>query len=104
LAASVDPTDARCAKARQAPSVRLATPVQAEDQPAASAELDRTVRQVFAVAREHLRCEFNDLARRLDNQADAMELCDGLVPAPASSISGLSPDGYRYDAGVDRRG
>ena len=28
-----------------APSVRLATPVQAEDQPAASAELDRTVRR-----------------------------------------------------------
>jgi hypothetical protein len=62
------------------------------------------VRLVFAVAREHLRREFNDLARRLDNQADAMELCEGLVPAPASSISGLSPDGYRYDAAVDRWG
>jgi hypothetical protein len=62
------------------------------------------VRQVFALAHEHLRLVFNDLARRLDNQADAMELCEGLVPAPASSISGLSPDGYPYDAGVDRWG
>jgi hypothetical protein len=24
-----------------------------------------------------------------------VELCDGLVAAPASSVSGLSPDGYR---------
>ena len=51
----------------RAASVRLASPVQAEDQPAASAELDRTVRQVFALANRHLRWEFNDLARRLDN-------------------------------------
>src|SRR5438552_729589 len=34
----------------------------------------------------------NDPARRLDNQRDAAELREGLVPAPASS-SGLSPDG-----------
>jgi hypothetical protein len=59
-------------------------------------------RSVVPLANRYLRCEFNDLARRLDNQADAMELCERLVPAPASSISGLSPDGYRYDAGVDR--
>jgi hypothetical protein len=39
LAASVDPNDARCAKARLSPSVRLATPVQTEDKPAASDEL-----------------------------------------------------------------
>jgi len=37
--ASVDHSDARCAKARLAPSVRLATPVQTEDKPAASDEL-----------------------------------------------------------------
>jgi hypothetical protein len=24
-----------------------------------------------------------------------VELCEGLVPAPASSVSGLSQDGYR---------
>jgi hypothetical protein len=35
----VDPTDARCAKARRAPWVRLATPVQTEDKAAASDEL-----------------------------------------------------------------
>ena len=33
-----------------AASVRLATPVQAEDQPAASAELECTVRHFFALA------------------------------------------------------
>ena len=55
-------------------SVRLASPVQAEDQPAASAELDRTVHQVFALANQHQRWEFNDLARRLDNQRSAKEL------------------------------
>jgi hypothetical protein len=51
----------------RAASVRLASPVQAADKPAASAGLDRTVRQVFALANHHLRWEFNDLARRLDN-------------------------------------
>ena len=51
---------------RLAASVRLATPVQAEDQPAASAELDRTVRPVFVLANQHGRWELNDLAGRLD--------------------------------------
>ena len=85
-----------------AASVGLATPVQAEDKPAASAELDRTVRQVFALANQHLRWEFNDLARRLDNQADAVELCEGLVPAPVSSVSGAQP-GRTPHAPGDRR-
>ena len=40
-----------------AASVRLATPVQAEDQPAASAEHDRTVRQLFTLADQHRRRE-----------------------------------------------
>jgi hypothetical protein len=79
----------------RAASVRLATPVQAEDQPAASAELDRTVRRVFVLANRHRRWELNDLAGRLDSQPAAVELCEGLVPAPVSSVSGLSPDGYR---------
>jgi RNA polymerase sigma-70 factor (ECF subfamily) len=34
----------------------------------------------------------NDPARRLDNQRDAAELCEGLVPSTATS-SGLSLDG-----------
>jgi hypothetical protein len=74
----------------QADSVRLATPVRAADKPAASAELDRTVRPVFVLANQPRRWELNDLARRSDNQADAGELCEGLVPAPVSSISGAS--------------
>jgi hypothetical protein len=99
--ASVDPTDARCAKARLAPSVRLATPVQAEDKPAASAELDRSVRPVFVLANQHWRWELNDPAGRLDSQPAAVELCEGLGPASASSVSGLSPDGYRMLPAID---
>src|SRR5947208_7010723 len=54
-----------------------------------------TVRQFFALAGQHMRWELNDLARRLDHQPAAVELHDGLVPAPASSDSGLSPEGRR---------
>jgi hypothetical protein len=67
LRASVDHTDARSAKARLAPSVRLATPVQTEDQPAASDERERTVGPVFVLANQHGRWELNDLAGRLDS-------------------------------------
>ena len=42
-----------------------------------------------------MRWELNDLARRLDEQPAAAELGEGLVPAPASSVSGLTPDGLR---------
>jgi RNA polymerase sigma-70 factor (ECF subfamily) len=85
----------------RAACVRLATPVQAEDQPAASAELDRTVRPGFALANQHRRWELDDLARRLDSQLAAVELCEGLVPAPASSVSRLSPDGRRMLRVID---
>ena len=68
-----------------AASVRLATPVQVEGKHAASAGLDQTVRQLFALAHQHLRWELNDLARRLDEQPAAAELCEGLVPAPPGS-------------------
>ena len=61
-----------------------------------------TVRQFFALAGQHMRWELNDLARRLDEQPAAVELHDGLVPAPASSDSGLTPDGRRM-LGGDRR-
>ena len=54
-----------------------------------------TVRQFFALANKHMRWELNDLARRLDDQPAAMGLCEGLVPAPASSGSGLTPEGRR---------
>ena len=55
----------------------------------------RTVRQFFALANQHMRWELNDLARRLDDQPAAVELREGLVPSPASSGSGLTPDGRR---------
>jgi RNA polymerase sigma factor (sigma-70 family) len=55
----------------------------------------RTVRQFFALASQHMRWELNDMARRLDNQPAAVELCEGLVPAPATSDSGLTSDGHR---------
>jgi RNA polymerase sigma-70 factor (ECF subfamily) len=54
-----------------------------------------TVRQFFALANQHMRWELNDLARRLDEQQTDVELREGLVPAPASSGSGLTPDGLR---------
>src|SRR3954468_16255730 len=54
-----------------------------------------TVRQFFSLAGQHMRWELNDLARRLDSRPAAVELHEGLMPAPASSDSGLSPDGHR---------
>ena len=59
-----------------------------------------TVRQFFALASQHMRWELNEMARRLDEQPSAVELCDGLVPAPASSDSGLTPGSRRMLAAV----
>jgi RNA polymerase sigma factor (sigma-70 family) len=61
----------------------------------------RTVREFFALANQHMRWELNDLARRLDEQPAAAELREGLVPAPASSVSGLTPDGLRMLRAID---
>jgi len=61
----------------------------------------QTVRQFFALANQHMRWELNDLARRLDEQPVVIELCEGLVPAPASSGSGLTPDGRRMLEAID---
>jgi RNA polymerase sigma-70 factor (ECF subfamily) len=60
-----------------------------------------TVRQFFALAGQHMRWELNDLARRLDEQPAAVELREGLVPAPPGSDSGLSPDGRRMLAAIE---
>jgi RNA polymerase sigma-70 factor (ECF subfamily) len=54
-----------------------------------------TVRQFFALASQHMRWELNDLARRLDERPAAAALREELVPAPASTDSGLSADGRR---------
>jgi RNA polymerase sigma-70 factor (ECF subfamily) len=61
----------------------------------------RTVRQLFALANQHMRWELNDLARRLDEQPATVDLVEGLLPAPASSVSGLSPDGLRMLRAID---
>jgi RNA polymerase sigma-70 factor (ECF subfamily) len=53
----------------------------------------QTVRQLFALANQHMWWELNDLARRLDNKPAAVELNEELVASPASSASGLTPDG-----------
>ena len=53
-----------------------------------------TVRQFFALANQHMRWELNDLARRLDEQASAVELQASRVPAPppdSASSSQASP-------------
>jgi RNA polymerase sigma-70 factor (ECF subfamily) len=55
----------------------------------------QNVRQFFSLATQHMRWELNDLARRLDDQPDAVELSEGLVPSPVSSVSGLTPDSRR---------
>jgi RNA polymerase sigma factor (sigma-70 family) len=55
----------------------------------------RTVRELFALANQHIRWELNDLARRLDDQPAAVKLREGLVPSPSSSGSGLTPKGRR---------
>ncbi len=62
----------------------------------------QTVRQFFALVNQHMRWELNDLARRLDEQSIAVELREGLVPAPASSESMLTPDGHRMLEAIDK--
>ena len=59
------------------------------------------VRQFFALANKHMRWELNDLARRLDDQPAVVELREGLLSAPASSGSGLTPDGRRMLEAID---
>ena len=61
-----------------------------------------SARQFFALACQHIRWELNDMARRLDEQPAAEELRAETVPAPASSGSGLTPDGRRILAAIDQ--
>ena len=61
-----------------------------------------TPRQFFALACQHIRWELNDMARRLDEQPAAEELREELVPTPASSDSGLTPNGRRILAAIDQ--
>jgi RNA polymerase sigma factor (sigma-70 family) len=54
-----------------------------------------TVRQFFALASLHMRCELNVMARCLDEQPSAMELREGQSSASESSGSGLAAEGRR---------
>src|SRR4051812_49919961 len=62
----------------------------------------RTVRQFFALANQHMLWQLNDLARRLDERPAAVELREGLVPGPANSESGITPDGRRMLEAIDK--
>jgi RNA polymerase sigma-70 factor (ECF subfamily) len=54
------------------------------------------VRQFFALANQHMRWELNDLARRLDKEAHAVELRDSLAGAPPeASTSQLGMNTHR---------
>src|ERR1700722_8706780 len=61
-----------------------------------------SVRQFFGLAGQHMRWELNDIARRLDEQPTAVELRHGVMPAPDSSDSGLTPDARRMLQAIDR--
>lgn len=61
-----------------------------------------TVRRFFALATQHMRWQLNDLARRLDERPAAAALPEaGVAAPPASTISGLNPDGRRMLEAID---
>jgi RNA polymerase sigma-70 factor (ECF subfamily) len=56
----------------------------------------QNVRQFFALANQHMRWQLNDLARLLDQRPAAAALAEsGVVAAPGSRDSCLTPDGQR---------
>ena len=61
----------------------------------------QTVRQFFALVNQHMRWELNDVARRLDEQPSAVEVCAEMAPAPASSDAELTPDAQRILKAID---
>jgi RNA polymerase sigma-70 factor (ECF subfamily) len=61
-----------------------------------------TVRGFFALANQHIRWQLNDLARRLDQHPAAEVLAEtGVAAPPASTASGLSPDGRRMLGAIE---
>ena len=61
-----------------------------------------TVRRFFALANQHMRWQLNDLARRLDEQPAAAALPEpGVAAPPASTTSGLGPDGRRMLGAIE---
>jgi RNA polymerase sigma-70 factor (ECF subfamily) len=62
----------------------------------------RTVREFFALVNQHMRWELNDVARRLDEQPDLLELDEEKAPDRASGDSVLTPKGLRMLQAIDR--
>jgi RNA polymerase sigma-70 factor (ECF subfamily) len=61
-----------------------------------------TVRQFFALVNQHMRWQLNDLARRLDERPAAAALAEsGVAAPPASTASGLTPDGRRMLGAIE---
>jgi len=61
-----------------------------------------TVRRFFALANQHMRWQLNDLARRLDERPAAAALAEsGVAAPPASTASGLTPDGRRMLGAIE---
>jgi RNA polymerase sigma-70 factor (ECF subfamily) len=61
-----------------------------------------TVRRFFALVNQHIRWQLNDLARRLDERPPAAALAESGVEAPpASTGSGLSPNGRRILGAIE---
>jgi RNA polymerase sigma-70 factor (ECF subfamily) len=60
-----------------------------------------TVRRFFALANQHMRWQLNDLARRLDERPGAALPESGVAAPPASTASGLGPDGRRMLGAID---
>lgn len=58
-------------------------------------------RQFFALANRHMRWELNDLARRFDQQARAVELNESFVAAPDNSDPPASPNVLRMLAAIE---
>lgn len=61
-----------------------------------------TVRQFFYIAGQHMRWELNDVARRLDKGANAVELRAEFVAPPPESDSTIGPSAVRMLDAIER--
>src|SRR5262245_45694938 len=62
----------------------------------------RNVRQFFGLANRHMRWELNDMARRLDERSEAVELHESAVAAPESSGAVISVKTRRMLDAIER--
>ncbi len=60
-----------------------------------------TPRQFFALANRHMRWELNDLARRLDQQTQTLQLHEDAAPSPETSGSVLGSDAIRMIEAIE---